>query len=189
MQLVRPAREHLASYVAALERGWSPDTARAEVVAREQLDRIAADADRFLDLLDDREAKGGPVTLPDGSTRQRIPGFARWMWDGEFCGSINLRWQCGSAALPSHVLGHVGYTVVPWKRRQGHATSALAQLLPLAREVGLPWIEITTDPDNSPSQRVILANDGRLVETFRKDEAWGGKPGLRFRIDLQAAAR
>ena len=34
------------------------------------------------------------------------------------------------------------------------------------RELGLPHIDITTDPDNLPSQRVILANGGVFVEAF-----------------------
>ena len=68
-------------------------------------------------LLDDREAKRGPVTLPDGSQVPRLPGYRRWMWDGEFCGSIGFRWQPGTSALPPYVLGHIGYSVVPWKQR------------------------------------------------------------------------
>jgi predicted acetyltransferase len=38
------------------------------------------------------------------------------MWDGDFAGAINLRWQPGTAELPPHCLGHIGYGVVPWKR-------------------------------------------------------------------------
>ena len=37
MQLVRPGPEHLSGYVAALERGWSPDSERGVDAAREQL--------------------------------------------------------------------------------------------------------------------------------------------------------
>ena len=58
MQLVRPGPEHLASYVAALERGWSADNERGVVVAREELSRIQADAAAFLASMEDREAKG-----------------------------------------------------------------------------------------------------------------------------------
>jgi hypothetical protein len=42
---------------------------------------------KFVALLDDREAKGDPVTLPDGSVAEGLPGFQRWLWDGGFCGS------------------------------------------------------------------------------------------------------
>jgi predicted acetyltransferase len=84
------------------------------------------------------------------------------------------------------VLGHVGYAVVPWKRQRGYATRALALLLPLARAQGLAWVEITTDASNLPSQRVITANGGVLVEHFDKPMVYGGTPSLRFRIDLGA---
>ena len=110
------------------------------------------------------------------------------MWDAQskdpFCGSISLRWKPGTTDLPPHVLGHVGYAVVPWKRRLGYATSALKQLLPEAREVGLPYVEITTDPDNVASQRVIEVNGGVLVERFTKPAQFGNAPGLRYRITL-----
>lgn len=184
MHLVRPTAEHLPSYVAALERGWSADNLRGAVAAAEELLRIQTDATAFINSMEDREAKGPPVTLPDGSVVNRIPGFRRWLWDGEFCGSIGLRWQPGTTALPPHCLGHVGYAVVPWKQGQGYAQSALGQLLPEAKAVGLPFVDITTDPDNSASQRVILANGGYLVEKFNKPAQFGGKPGLRFRITL-----
>jgi predicted acetyltransferase len=182
MQLVRPGPEHLANYVAALERGWSADNERGIEATREELSRIRADAAAFLASIEDREAKGPPVTLPDGSMAQRLPGFKRWLWDGEFCGSIGLRWQPGTTALPPHCLGHIGYAVVPWKQRLGYATSALRLILPEAKAVGLSYVEITTDPDNIASQRVIEANGGVLVEHFTKPQQFGSKPGLRFRI-------
>src|SRR5438477_1166054 len=158
MQLVRPGPEHLASYVAALERGWSADNERGVEAARKELSRIHADAAAFLASMEDREAKGPPVTLPDGSVAKRLPGFRRWMWDGEFCGSIGLRWQPGTTELPPHCLGHIGYAVVPWKRNLGCATRALALILDDARPLGLPFVEVTTDPDNFASQRVITKN-------------------------------
>jgi predicted acetyltransferase len=182
MQLVRPGPEHLASYVAALERGWSADNERGVGAAREELSRIQADAAAFLASMEDREAKGPPITLPDGSKAKRLPGFRRWLWDGEFCGSIGLRWQPGTTALPPHCLGHIGYAVVPWKQHRGYAKSALRFILPEAKAVGLPYVEITTDPDNIASQRVIEANGGILVEHFIKPQQFGCKPGLRFRI-------
>jgi len=58
MQLVRPGPEHLASYVDALERGWSADNERGVEAAREELSRIQADAAAFLVSMEDREAKG-----------------------------------------------------------------------------------------------------------------------------------
>ncbi len=183
MQLLRPATEHLPSYISALQAGWSPDNLRPEV-AQEELASIARDAAGYLARKVDREAAGGPVTLPDGSQVARLPGFVCWVWDGGFCGSINFRWQHGTAELPAHVLGHVGYAVVPWKRNLGHATEALRQLLPMARAEGLPFIDLTTDPDNIASQRVIERNAGVLIERFIRAPAYGSTPALRYRITL-----
>jgi predicted acetyltransferase len=188
MQLVRPGPEHLAGYVAALKSGWSPDNERGVEAAFEELARIQTDAAAFLASMDDREAKGPPITLPDGSAAKRLPGFRRWLWDGEFCGSIGLRWQPATAALPPHCLGHIGYAVVPWKQRRGYAKLALRLILPEAKAVGLPYVEITTDPENIASQRVIEANGGILIEHFIKPQQFDCKPGLRFRVFLDDGA-
>jgi predicted acetyltransferase len=50
--------------------------------------------------------------------------------------------------------------VVPWKRRRGYATRALALVLPVAREIGLRRILVTCDEGNEASRKVILANGG-----------------------------
>ena len=185
MKLVWPCAECLPSYRAALERGWSPDNLRGKAAADEELEKIAKDSAAFLSSLVDREARGDPVTLPDGSKVARLPGYRRWLWDGEFCGSIGFRWQRGTEALPPYCLGHVGYAVVPWKQGRGYAGAALRLLLPEAKAEGLRYIEITTEPENIASQRVIEANGGVLVEHFTKPAQFGSTPGLRYRIALQ----
>ena len=185
MALVWPARDYLDSYADALRRGWSPDNMRGDAASREQLDQIAADADAFLAGLVDREARGDPIALADGTLVPRLPGYHRWMWDGEFCGSIGLRWQPGTEALPPYCLGHIGYSVVPWKQGRGYATRALRETLSLAAAEGLRYVEITTDPDNIASRRVIEANGGVLVEEFTRLASLGGTPGLRYRVNLR----
>jgi predicted acetyltransferase len=193
MLLVRPAHEHLASVAAALRSGWSPNTTRPEA-AQEELALIEADADDYLRWMDDPEARGPLVTLADGRQVPRIPGLRRWLWAEDsdapaselqrFIGVISLRWMPGHAPLPPHVLGHVGYAIVPWHAGRGHATAGLKALLPLARAQGLTSIELTTDPDNLASQRVITRNGGVLVEHFDKGPTYGHQPGLRYRITL-----
>ncbi len=156
-----------------------PDAWRAE------LERLDADPAGFVAAQEDREGAGEPITLPDGTQVPRLPGFRRWIWDDDFVGVISIRWQPGTPVLPPHVLGHVGYAVVRWKRRRGYATAALAELLPEVQDLGLPYLELTTDVDNIPSQRVITTNGGVLVERFDKPTVYGAQsPSLRWRIAL-----
>jgi len=70
-----------------------------------------------------------------------------------------------------------------WKRGRGYATEALRQMLIDARSVGLGRLEITTDPDNLASRRVIGRNGGKYVDTFI-NEHFGPEPHLRYVVDL-----
>jgi predicted acetyltransferase len=187
LELVRPASEHLPGYIAALKAGWSFDNLRGSKAADEALERIEKDTDLFLEMQVDREARGPAITMPDGSKVPRIPGFISWMWDGEFCGVIGFRWQPGTTALPSYVLGHIGYAVVPWKRQLGYARRALGLMLEHVRHEGLAHVEITCDVDNVASQRTIVGNGGILVERFTPPPACGNAKKLRYRIEVGPA--
>jgi predicted acetyltransferase len=182
MQLVWPAPEYLRSYREALRRGWSPNNMRAQV-AEEELAAISKDPDAFFREMVNFDGGGRGVTLPDGTVVPRLPGYRKWMWDGEFCGSIQLRWSA-SGELPEYCLGHIGYSVVPWKQRRGYATRALGLIAAEARTRGLPHVEITTTPANVASQKVIVANGGVLVEQFEKLASLGGGPEVRYRINF-----
>lgn len=183
MDLVVPAAPYLDGYLDALRREWSPTTTNPEFW-REELARVEADPDAALAAFATVDPGGRTITLPDGSVVPRIPGIVRWMWDGEFAGAISLRWQPGTAELPPHVLGHIGYSVVPWKQRRGYATAALAAMLGIAREQGLPYVELTTQPDNVGSQRVIEANGGVSLGEFDEPVQYGGHRGVKYRIHL-----
>ncbi len=173
----------LPRYVAALEAGWSPDNIRGTIAVREQLEAIAHDPDAFVARSDDPEGRLPPIRGLDGATLPRLPGVTRWIWDDDFCGVVSLRWSApGVAELPPHVLGHIGYAVVPWKRGRGCATAALGLILQEAWRRDLPHVELTTQPDNLASQRVILAQAGTLVGRFEKPASMGGGESLRFRI-------
>lgn len=165
--LVAPAIAYLPSYVAALPAGWSPNTSRD--VSGEQLAAIRAHAERFLADLSRREG-GGIIRPGNGGAVERLPGLVLWMWDGEFCGSINLRFEHGTETLPGHVSGHIGYAVVPWKRRRGYATRALAMMLPFAMAEGFARMLVTCDVDNAASRKAIEANGGVFAGTARRDD-------------------
>lgn len=189
MELIWPSVDRLEGLRRALLRGWSPDSQRGEDAARAELALIDADRAAYVAAQVDRAASGPPIVLPNGATAPRLPGFRRWMWDGDFCGIIGLRWQPGTTELPPYCLGHVGYSVVPWKQRRGHATAALGTMLVDARDEGLPSITVTTTVRNLASRRVIEANGGVLVEAFDQPVEHGGAASLRFRIDLAPSRR
>lgn len=160
LALLPPSLDRLEGYARALEAGWAPDESRD--VRLQTLAAVREDPAGFVRGL---VAQTGTFFAPDGTPVPRIPFRMYWIDDGEFCGTINLRWQPGTLELPSYVSGHVGYGVVPWKRNRGYARRALAMLLPEARALGLDRVLLTCDDDNHPSRRVILANGGVFAGT------------------------
>ena len=109
--------------------------------------------------------------------RQRwdVPFTTFWYVSGEhYLGALVIRHELTPALFADG--GHIGYHMSPAWRRQGHATRMLAAGLPQARRLGLTRVLLTCDPDNEPSQKVILANGGRPDEQLGAD--------LRFWIDL-----
>ncbi len=184
-ELIEPTRAHLPSYVGALERGYSPNNIDSERHRLRELGEIADDPARFLAGMTDREASAGDIQLPDGSMVKRIPGIRRWIWEDEYCGSIGFRWQPGTEELPPHLLGHIGYSVVPWHQGRGLAAWAVREILPEARALGMRWITITTDTDNIASWRTIENAGGYHTHRGEKPAAYqDGETIEWFRIDL-----
>jgi predicted acetyltransferase len=122
--------------------------------------------------------------MDDGTFVERLPSITWWMWDGEFCGRIQFRWQHNTVELPPYCLGHIGYGVVPWKRKKGYAKKALQLMLNEIKYCGLPYVELTTDIENEVSQKVILKCGGQLIEEFEKLPSNGAGKGKLFRIYL-----
>lgn len=163
MILVKPSEECLPGYVAALEGDHKNEWLRADY-KENVLEQIRTDPKAFLTSRYDPEGirspePGRPVT----------PYVEHWMWDGEFCGLIAVRWQPGTNDLPAPYTSNVGYQTVPGKRGRGYATQALSQILPIAKDLtGLDHVVLSTTLDNSHSQGAILANGGEKQEKPRK---------------------
>jgi [ribosomal protein S5]-alanine N-acetyltransferase len=92
---------------------------------------------------------------------------------GEVVGAVGLRLHEDYA-----LQGSIGYWVAPEARGRGIATAALRIVSRWAlRELGLPRVQLVTDPENEPSQRVAEAAG------FRRDGL------LRSYIELQGGRR
>jgi predicted acetyltransferase len=148
-----------------------------------QIEKMENEPALYLESLNDLTG-GENLTLEDGSVVKRLPSVTRFMWQEGPVGVISFRWQPGTPELPAHVLGHIGYETFHFARGNGFATSALSQILHFPRDLKLPYVELTTDKENSISQRVILANSGQFIEEFEKPESSGGGRGFRYRITL-----
>lgn len=182
MELISPDMEHLPLFVAAMERSIA-EASLETWYAQEQL-RLAREEPELL-LTQSNDMVGvGTVRLSDGTEVPRLPGFSRWMWDGQIAGTINFRWQAGTTELPPDCLGHIGYETFAWMRQRGYATSALKQMLALVKPLGIPFVELTTNIDNIASQKVIQNNGGVLVKEIEKPASSGGGRGYLFRIAI-----
>ena len=184
MKLVIPSLETLPSYVKALGAGWYSNSPQGPKFALEELERIQTNAAVYLSSLVEMAGLGQFVRLPDGMVLPRLSSMRLWIWDGEYCGFIRLRWWPGKDHLPPECLGHIGYAVVPEKRRKGYASQALAETLRIAKAEGLAYVELATDLENSASRRTIEKNGGVLVEQFSKPGTRSEQISVRYRICL-----
>ena len=82
--------------------------------------------------------------------------------------------------IRSVTLSHV---VLPLPNPVSDAKVLTGRQKPLTETVMI-FVELTTEPENLASQRVIERNGGQLVERFEKAPAYGGGTSLRYRITL-----
>ena len=102
-----------------------------------------------------REAAGEGIVLADGTPRRRLPGLPEVDVGRRILRQhrVSLASKYGGASAymsgPHRVRGRAVETA------PRYATSALRQSPPEAKAEGLRDVEITTQPDNVPSQKVI----------------------------------
>lgn len=100
------------------------------------------------------------IPLPEGIVHSDY----FWLVDeGCFVGYLALRHALTPWLLEEG--GHIGFSVRPSRRREGHATRALALALPRAAELGLDRVLVTCDDDNDGSRLTIERNRGVYEDT------------------------
>jgi predicted acetyltransferase len=88
-----------------------------------------------------------------------VPTTIFWYISGEhYLGELVIRHELTPALAENG--GHIGFSVAPQWRRQGHGTRMLAAGLAEGRRLGLRRVLLTCGTGNEPSRRVILANGG-----------------------------
>jgi predicted acetyltransferase len=101
---------------------------------------------------------GGLVAIRQGTPRWwGVPTTILWYICGDhYIGELVIRHELTPELAKSG--GHVGYTVAPQWRPQGHATRMLAEGLAECRRIGLSRVLLTIATGNEASRRVALAN-------------------------------
>lgn len=99
------------------------------------------------------------TTLPG----ERIHSDYLWITDGDgIVGFLRFTYRLNDFLLG--VGGHIGYSIRPSRRRQGHASRALGLALERARARGIERVLVTCDDTNIASARTIESQGGRIED-------------------------
>ena len=96
----------------------------------------------------------------------RVPCEFYWVTEGapeQVVGFLALRTRLNNWLFNEG--GHIGYSVRPTCRRQGHASRALGLAVRRAGALGIERALVTCDDDNLPSARTIERNGGVYEDT------------------------
>ena len=135
------------------------------------LESISADFDAFVQILQDHKDR---AKIPP----ERVPDTDYWLYEGKtFIGHLSLRYELNDYL--KRIGGHIGYQILPSKRRMGYGKEILRLGLAKARAIGLRCVLVTCDETNIGSKKIIEANGGQLEnaifiegEPIRKLRYW-----------------
>jgi predicted acetyltransferase len=148
----------------ALRASWAEAVAEFQAVGEEHMhgsglwefDHVDVTEAGCRAIVEHLLAQAAPAAeLPEG----RVPCTYFWIADaGEFVGYLALRHELNAWLLEEG--GHIGYAVRPSRRREGHASRALALAVGEAAGLGIARALVTCDEDNAASRAVIEAAGG-----------------------------
>ncbi|MCL4252660.1 MAG: GNAT family N-acetyltransferase [Anaerolineae bacterium] len=169
MKLVRPDVAYQTSYISAMREFQAEGLPHYTNLDLEIMNADFADYVRSLVM---REH-----TVPAGWVTETV------LWgvdEGGFIGRIAFRHHLTESLRQFG--GHIGYDVRPTRRKEGHGTAMLTQMLAIARARGLDKVMITCDQTNIGSQKIIQANGGILEDVIQLD--FRPVPTMRWWISL-----
>ena len=140
-------------------------------------DNVIELQNNFEKYLEDVEKNLKGLDLKEG----RVPETIYWMIvDGVFVGRVAIRHYLNENLL--NVGGHIGYYVVPSKRRMGYGTKLLEYGLEKSKEMKLEKVLITCDENNIASRKIIEKCGGVLENIIKNGDATAK---CRFWINLK----
>ncbi|HWV48826.1 MAG TPA: GNAT family N-acetyltransferase [Microbacterium sp.] len=162
IELVRPTTDLFETWAAAVaefegghidgggyEQGFIPDRAACEAFVEKA--RLYADPS---------------AELPDG----HVPCDFFWIVEADqVVGFIAFRRELNDWLR--RFGGHIGYSVIPSRRREGIVKDALRQVLAIARADGYERVMLTCDDDNPGSYRTIEGAGGELEDIIDAEDA------------------
>ncbi len=116
--------------------------------------------DNFSEYVTQKLAEANCESLPEGY----VPHTLLWLVDGtEYIGRVDIRHALTDQLRAEG--GHIGYDIRPSQRRKGYGKTALMLGLKKAKELGLQEVLVTCDIGNAPSNKIIQANGGTLIDS------------------------
>ena len=85
--------------------------------------------------------------------------------NNEIIGTSSIRTNIECNDFFNKYSGHIGYTIIPSKRKKGYGTFFLHLLLQKCKELGIKEVMLVCKVDNFGSQRVIENNLGSYIDT------------------------
>jgi len=168
MELVKPAKEYEASWYRAVDEFRRDDKTI-------KLWEVLGDPDDLGKCI--RTAVKHAQGI--GLLADWVPYNLLWLVDnGEIVGLVSFRHKLNDFLAREG--GHIGYEIVPSKRRMGYGNKILELTLRKAKEMGFEKIVIACDDNNIASRKIIERNGGKLdrkIKTARRLTR-------RYRIDI-----